>query len=266
MKRNRVLAGLVVLTLLWGGNIFYFEKHKLKEPVFLKHYYDLTLYGNELNLELFYLTNEQDNVKNLQVQLLGQDVPFLIRSENTTVRTSRYALKQLYVRIPKAELQRLHMNELSFSDVAVQFSGSRPVQTNIGNIRIRLDQPNETNKPILPRSSGGSSDSRSFAQFELEQPGKVETIEFPKDHPAQDIYHLSVNGQPWQGTPLPIDFQSHIRIDNQITAKPGALYAGELIFHFQMKDGSRQFGKMPVRSNPPYQEAEIRKIVEEAQQ
>lgn len=206
MNRNRVFAGLVVLALLWAGNVFYFEKHKLKEPIFLKHYYDLTLYGNELNLELFYFTNVQDNVKNLQIQLLGQDVLFLIIGENTTV------------------------------------------------------------KPILPRSSGGSSDSRSFAQFELGQPGKVEKIEFPKDHPAQDIYHLSVDGQPWQGAPLPTDFQSLIRIDNQITAKPGNIYAGELIIQFQMKDGSRQFGKMPVHANPPYQEAEIRKIVEGALQ
>jgi hypothetical protein len=266
MNRNRVFAGLVVLALLWAGNVFYFEKHKLKEPIFLKHYYDLTLYGNELNLELFYFTNVQDNVKNLQIQLLGQDVLFLIIGENTTVRTSHYALKQLYVRIPKAEFQRLQMNELSFSDIVVQYSGGPPLHANIGNIRIRLDQQNETNKPILPRSSGGSSDSRSFAQFELGQPGKVEKIEFPKDHPAQDIYHLSVNGQPWQGAPLPTDFQSLIRIDNQITAKPGNIYAGELIIQFQMKDGSRQFGKMPVHANPPYQEAEIRKIVEGALQ
>jgi hypothetical protein len=41
IKRKYVILGLVLLIIAWVGNIYYYENHKLKKPLFIKHYYDI---------------------------------------------------------------------------------------------------------------------------------------------------------------------------------------------------------------------------------
>ena len=62
MKLNKKLVafGLVLLVLFWIGNIVCYQKHVLKEPLFLKQYYDDKMVTGDF--QLYYIQNINDNV------------------------------------------------------------------------------------------------------------------------------------------------------------------------------------------------------------
>lgn len=72
MNLNKKFAaiGLTLLIFSWVGNIFFYEKHIIKEPIFIKQYYDLQ--GRVNNVPLYYIQdiNSQDQVQNIEFPML----------------------------------------------------------------------------------------------------------------------------------------------------------------------------------------------------
>jgi hypothetical protein len=79
MKLNKRLTalGIVLLILVWAGNITYYKKHVLTEPLFIKHYYDIK--KGMSSFRLFYIQNinSKDSITSIVLpEISNQPVNF----------------------------------------------------------------------------------------------------------------------------------------------------------------------------------------------
>ena len=55
LNKKFIAIGLILLIFSWVGNISFYEKQILNEPIFIKHYYDVE--SGMSNIRLYYIQN-----------------------------------------------------------------------------------------------------------------------------------------------------------------------------------------------------------------
>lgn len=67
INKNIVISLIVLLILFWTLNIIYYKKQVLKEPLFVKHYYDIKKGTGDFQLYYIQNINSKDRVVSITI-------------------------------------------------------------------------------------------------------------------------------------------------------------------------------------------------------
>lgn len=162
MNQKKVGLGLVVLILLWVGNIVYFQRYQLEEPMFMKHYYSLQNIGNKLEFDLYYLVNHSEDVgvSRVHIPALGLDAYPAWDHERSRLQYQK--VRSVHLEWDVTNLRSLDQ-QVKVTELEVEFTDGSSQHVNIGEImfnRVKADHPY-----LHSQSTGSSSDHTGFSLF-----------------------------------------------------------------------------------------------------
>jgi len=208
LSKKKIILGVVFLVLLWAGNIIYYEKHVLKEPLFINHYYNLKTGMNDFRLYYIQNINSQDRVISIVFPEIGQQ--FLNFSEldgNSDSNRRYYMLKTITVNLFNGgnEIPEEYKNKV-ITKAQICFSSGKKVNTDLG--KIYLDN-NEIEKIDLKQSStSSSSDNTGSSTFIANKDINVTGINSKFQEELKDILQINIDGIPLSKMAFPIKLKA----------------------------------------------------------
>lgn len=161
LSKKKVVVGLLLLIIAWTGNIIYYKKHVLKEPVFIKSYSDIK--QGMRGFDLYYISNinDKDDIIKIIFPELGEDpAEFHVNDRNSDRRY--YKLNEIYV-ATNSDTSDKYKNKL-ITKAEVQFASGRAIKVDIGNIYLYGSEDNQA--PALKSNYVSSgSDNTGSARF-----------------------------------------------------------------------------------------------------
>ncbi|MFS0821894.1 hypothetical protein [Bacillus sp. 1P02SD] len=183
MKGKIFWASILIITLSYIGNYIYFHTKQLDAPIFLEHFYELTMNEeDETTLPFYYLTNKSDQSNVNFIRIDGVEAyadsngNFMWESQAPQFEQeyTHHYLKAVNVSFPS---EYEGDSPLSFSEIEVHFSDGKTVQANIGKVTLhkRMENPNV----LETRISSSSNQHREEKSMVALQPITIEKIEIP---------------------------------------------------------------------------------------
>ncbi|MEH7236712.1 hypothetical protein [Bacillus sp. JJ1562] len=190
MKEKIFWASILIIIVSYIGNYVYFQSKQLDAPIFLEHFYELTMNEeDETALIFYYLTNKSDTSTANYVMINGignypvSNNDFYMWESQAPKFEQEYThhyLKTLYITLPT---EYEGDGPLSFSEMEVHFSNGITVQADIGEVVLR--KRTENPDVLETRMSSGSNQHTAETLMVTNQPITIEKIEIPfaKDLP-----------------------------------------------------------------------------------
>ncbi|MGN7298915.1 hypothetical protein [Ferdinandcohnia sp. SAFN-114] len=193
MKEKIFWISIVVIILSYIGNYLYFQSKQLDAPLFLEHYYELTLnHEDETMLTFYYVTNKSDSSSIDHVQIDGieayasSNMDFMWGSQEPQFEQeyTHHYLKALNVAFP---MDFEGEGPLSFSEMEVQFSNGKTLLADIGEVILHKDT--EYANVLETHISSSSNQHREEKSMVALEPVNIEEIEIPfKEELSDDIF------------------------------------------------------------------------------
>lgn len=267
MNRVKVGLGLAVLLLLWIGNIFYFQRYQLDQPLFMKHYYSIQNVGNELALDLYYLVNQREDVGVTRVH-----IPALGLEAYPTWDHERSRLKYQNVKSARLEWDETSLSSLDHqakvTEIEVEFTNGTHQRVDIGEIiinRVEVDHPY-----ILSQSTGSSSDHTGFSFFREKEALKPVGLKHLPPNLDPENLTFQVNGQDIIGEIQPEKFDPKPYLEVKYAFQflkddPRAqhVYGSDSVLEAQTEDGQMKEGLIYLNYIPHWDNEDIRMILNE---
>ncbi|MEH7385283.1 hypothetical protein V7147_07740 [Bacillus sp. JJ1521] len=251
MKGKIFWVSILIIILSFIGNFMYFQSKQLDAPIFLDHYYELTMYKEEeTTLTFYYLTNKSDTSTVNYVMIDG--VEAYPASNNNFFMWESQAVPQFENEYTHHYLKALHLTipgeyegegPLSFSDIEVHFSNGITVQADIGEVILK--KRSETPDVLESRMSYGSNQHFAEQSMVAIQPITIEKVEIPFAEEISDDILVKVNlGQEklrelnkhMTGGSRPVWFNA--KRDAEWNARPGVLLTNDILpFKLEQNEG-----------------------------
>lgn len=267
MNQVKVGLSLMVLVLLWVGNIFYFQRYQLDEPLFMKHYYSIQNIGNELSFDLYYLVNHSEDVGVSRVHIPALGIDAYPAWDNERSRLQYHKVKSARLEWDELTLASLD-DHAKVTEIEVEFTNGIRQLVDIGEIvihRVKADHPY-----LHSQSSGSSSDHTGFSIFrekELLKPIGVKHL--PPNLDAK-VLSIQVNGQDIKGEIYPesFDHKSFLEVKYAFQfpeSDPRAkhVYGSMTVLDVQTEDGQMKEGLIFLHYVPHWNNEDIQLIVNE---
>ena len=202
-NRKHIIFGVVFLVLCWIGNIVYYQNHIIKEPLFIKHYYDIPQGMNDF--QLYYIQNLSSHNKITSIifpEIGPQHINFTETDGNSDNRY--YMLKNITVNI-------INNNENSTPDeyknkiitkALIKFSDGKTQNVNLGKIYLYSDEM--TDRPLKFYSASSSNNNTGSSNFTVDKDIKVTGINDRLDEEVKNILQISINGKSLSNISFPI--------------------------------------------------------------
>lgn len=202
INKKWLSAGIALLIIVWTANIIFYENHVLKEPMFMRHYYNLTHVGN---MQIHYVQNKTDNLRihNLSFPELG-DFPVRFQETKENSLDRYYNMKTIMVELNKDEFEKKYgSREVLITRLNVQFSNGKTMSPDIGNIYISSHSYNDR---ILEWSSGSSSSNNTgYTILRTKETTIIKGIESKFSELFLDMANVKLNGKPLNDLKYPIE-------------------------------------------------------------
>lgn len=207
IKRKHVMIGLALLAITWAGNIFYYQKHILKEPLFIKQYCDVNQGRDSFNL--YYISNI--NEKNEMAFITFPEIdPAYVRTEKWKHNSDNryYNFNILNVKINEASDGKIpeEIKNKVLTKARLHLRDGKTVDVNIGKIYLFCD---ETRYGGLQEKRSSASNnltgSRTFLSTEDLKIYGVST-KFPEL--MNGTLEISINDLPLKDIKFPINVNS----------------------------------------------------------
>ncbi|WP_134703349.1 hypothetical protein [Ammoniphilus sp. YIM 78166] len=267
MNRTKIGLGLFVLVLLWVGNLAYFQRHQLNEPLFMKHYYDIGTLGDQLNVELYYLVNHNEDVGIYNVRIPSLNHDLYPTWEHERSRSRYHKVKSVRFEWNEAMLNDLGAQE-KITELEVQFSDGTRQLVDIGEILIRRIEGEDPY--IHTQSSGGSSDNTGFSHFREKETLKPIRIKHLPPGLDSNVLTFRVNGQDLGGEvdPIHFDFKPYLEVNyafkfSKDDPRAQHIYGSMSVVEVQTEDGQLKEGLMFINYTPNWSIDDIRAILDE---
>lgn len=266
---NRVKVGLclLILVLVWGGNLAYFVRHQLDQPLFLKHYYNIQNIGDQVSFELFYLVNQKDEVGVSAIHIPTYGIYSYPNWENERNRTPHHKVKSVQWEWGPETLAALEDNAI-IREIEGEFTNGSRQRVNIDEIRIRrvkADHPY-----IHSQSSGGSSDHTGFTIFREGEPLKFIGLKHLPPNLNPEVLSIKVNGQSIDRgiEPERFDFKPFVELKYAFQfpkddPRAQHVYGGTPILEVQTEDGEVKEGLMFIHYTPNFSREDIQAMLRE---
>lgn len=203
IRKKYVIVTLVILSLLWTGNVIYYEKHQLKEPLFLKHYYDIKC-GNEFNLYYIENINATDEVTAISFPELKENLNYYI---NQGRYGSHYRLKTITINcFGNTMTQNSDLSNKTITKGKITMSSGKVIEVNLGKINLNADF--NSYKGLKQIGVSASSGNTGTSVFSAEKDLKVTGIKGSLYENLNDALKISINGKDLNEKTFPISLKA----------------------------------------------------------
>lgn len=207
INKRWVFIGLFLLALTWIGNIFYYKLHVLKEPIFLKHYYD---FSNGLDrISLYYIDNLNNKDSIINIELPELDMGYADFSEGTHNNDNRYYIMKsatISLNRNKEDNKSVLYNDKIITKAIINFSRGKTMTVDLGKIYLGNRSENTIPSLIATYSSSGS-DNTSSNSFKADKALKVTGIECSFPELMGDILKIQINDKDVKNVKFPIELK-----------------------------------------------------------
>jgi len=217
MKLNKkyIAIGISFLVLCWIGNIIYYKDHVLKEPLFIKHYYDVG--KGDGNFNIFYIQNinSKNKITSIIFPEIGQQ-ELNFTEYDGEVDKKYYMLKNVNVKIindNEEDIPDEYKNKV-ITKAQVQFSDGTTMDVNLGKIYLYSDEIEHKDLGIQctqtsSYTSGSTTSTTTLGVHPNTTLGgddeiKITGISSNFDEEIKDIIHIYVNEEPIDKDSFPI--------------------------------------------------------------
>ena len=220
MKLNKkyIAIGLSFLVLCWIGNIIYYKDHVLKEPLFIKHYYDVEKGSRKINLFYIQNINSKNKITSIIFPEIGQQELTFTESDGE-VDNKYYMLKNVEAKIidyNEEDIPDEYKNKV-ITKAQVQFSDGTTMSVNLGKIYLYSDVIEQEDLSVQYTKSysyidGSRTTSTSSTTLGVHPNTtlsggyeiKITGISSNFDEEIKDIIHIYVNEEPIDKDSFPI--------------------------------------------------------------
>ena len=211
LNKKYVSYGLVLLLLFWSGNVIYYKNQVIKEPLFIKHYYDVMKGMN--NFQLYYIQNlnSQSKIKSIIFPEVGQqNVNFTEYDGNTDKRY--YVLKNITVNIFDGDVKNMpnYYKNKVITKARIEFSDGKIMNVDVGKIYIYGDEINGGDLEARNQSSSidnTGSENTGNSTFKVNKDIKITGINSRFDKEIKNILQINVNGKSLSNIKFPINLK-----------------------------------------------------------
>jgi hypothetical protein len=154
---------------VWSLNVFYYKSHVLKEPVFVKHYYDLREGMDRITLYYIQNINDNETITDITIPELGDD--YIVFNENTHNTDDKYyKLKSITIMLNKGK-ENTYFNKYKdkiITKAIVNFSRGKTLFVDVGKIYLYNTQ-NKSPVSVTTNYASGSSDYTGSSSYALDK-------------------------------------------------------------------------------------------------
>lgn len=202
IKGKYVLIGLLILVLAWVGNIYYYQKHMIKEPIFIKQYCEIS--SDAKHFDLYYIENINSKRK-VQYVELPEFEPGNIISNIFNYDSDRQYLnyKVIHVQLPKIVDNKMQeqFHKKIITKVKVWYTNGESKEINIGKIYLYKDKEY---KEIKLFSRSLISNNNGTLTYKIGKAVKVIEIRSKFSDLLSDKIKISINDIPYEKIKLPL--------------------------------------------------------------
>lgn len=205
MKVNKkyILIGCILLLLCCLGNSIYYYSKILKEPLFIKNYYDVPQGMNSFNMYYIQNLNSQDKVESIIFPEVGQDAICFTENDRNSDNIY-YKLKCLTVNLYDGALNQSpekYRNKV-LTKAQVKFSNGKTMNVNLGKIYLYSDEIHSND--LYCQSQSSSTDNTGNFSYKANQDMGIMNISSEFDYEMKDILQIYVNGKKLSSIDFPI--------------------------------------------------------------
>lgn len=206
---RKVILGVVILALVWTGNIYYYHQHQLSKAQFMTHYYDL--YGRKtIIFNLYYLVNREDDLEVISIYFPKLDYHARLHPSGIRQREGYYKIKTVHVEIDKEELKPPDGEKILVQEGVISFSDGTTENHELGKLYFNLeDQPSH----LVTHSVGSRSDNTGYTYLRAKERVTVSGLESSFREDFDDVFDIMINNTPLSEGVFPFQAGKNDRID-----------------------------------------------------
>lgn len=214
LNKRMIVIGLVLLIVLWAGNIIYYEKHVIKEPLFIKHYYDVDIKGDIVNLYYLQSATSKDKIINITFPEIEQKYIEFTENDIDNSKGPYYRLKALNINVNNGsnnEVSDEYTNKV-ITRANITFSSGKTMNVNLGEIYLYNSDKNKTSY-LKREMQSSSSDNTGGTTFYTDKDIYITGINNRFYNDIGDILEISIDGTRLSDVKFPIELDAEQSIN-----------------------------------------------------
>ncbi|MHC1683939.1 MAG: hypothetical protein AB6733_13445 [Clostridiaceae bacterium] len=269
MKLNKKLVafGLILLILIWIGNIFYYEKHVLKEPLFLQNYSDVYTDLGSLQLSYIQNINYQDRIIDIYFPEL-EIHPLILNDIDMGTNNNNYKLKTILLNMFNDPLNKTSNDykDKVITKAEVKFSSGKVLLADLGKIYIQGDSSSVDTRAdnIKLHSTSVSSDNTGYESFGVMKDLNITWIYSRFYEEIKDVLKITINEKELSDITFPIKLKQDEPININYSFKfdkndirKNYLYNIRFYIFTEDSQGNKGYEFFNINSQPPTESLDI---------
>ncbi|MGP4081252.1 hypothetical protein ACTWQL_15195 [Pseudalkalibacillus sp. R45] len=217
MRERYFWIAIILAVIIWTGNYTYLQSKQLDEPIFIKHYYEVSV-EDRMPLEFYYLTNKGDHgtVNSISINgihLYTSHDGFMFNQEGPLNKEEyiHHHLRSFKVDMYEEQLpvKKGSGNQWTFSEIIPSFSARADLNhaVDIGQVKIS-GEPNRE-QPFKFQMSGSSSEHRSNFELSAQEGLLIEKVEIPLQEDYPGLLEVKINAPQIEPAPVKKDLDDN---------------------------------------------------------
>lgn len=219
LNKKHVVIWIVLLVAVWTGNIFYYQRHVLKEPLFIKNYYDIREDYGFFRLIYIDNINSERNVTSIVFPEVGSEtINFTEQDYNSDNRY--YRMKLINVKLEKDDniIQKKYLNKL-ITKAEVHLSDGKVINADIGKIYISGNMDESERELFTFESSTSSNNNTGQFIYRVNKSLKILRISSKFTEIMKDILDIKLNSKSLREISFPVELDKGDKLEIDYTFK-----------------------------------------------
>lgn len=212
LNKRVLIPVLVMLVISWTGNIIYYNNHKLMEPLFLKHYYDIKT--GMPYFQLYYVNNigSDGDVADITFPEIGlEHVSFDKTDMNNDGKYYKMCMMNVMINRGDAESIPENLKNKIITKAHIQLTNGDMMDVDLGKIYLYSGEPG---RGVLKVSRGmASNDNSGSTSFEIAKYTKINEVTSKFPELVSDIVEVDINGKSLKDISFPIELEMGSNLD-----------------------------------------------------
>lgn len=192
VRKYKLSLLLVLLLAVWSGSIGYYESQKLKNPIFLEHYYELdaSLFAHT---SIYYIANTDMKKKPYQYELPNGA---WLRVHHSLPRSEFGRLQVMEQILSPATFDMQKITEpYAFDRMRVYYTDGTEEVVSIGSITIFPNRSVTGESRMEQAHSAGSSDGSGSTGYRVKQAITLHSLKLSFERQLQGVFTAELNGK-----------------------------------------------------------------------
>ncbi len=207
LNKKHVVIWIVLLVAVWAGNIFYYQRHVLKEPLFIKNYYDIREDYGFFRLIYIDNINSERNVTSIVFPEVGSEtINFTEQDYNSDNRY--YRMKLINVKLEKDDniIRKKYLNKL-ITKAEVHLSDGKVINADIGKIYISGNMDDSGAELFAAESTISSNNNTEQVTYRVSKDMKILSISSRFFEIMEDVLDIKLNKKPLKEISFPMELE-----------------------------------------------------------